>query len=161
MTDLAGAASHPAATEAAAGRALEATRERNLQRALAGLGGLHTATGALALVAPGILFDTIDGFGVENHHFIRHVGTIDVALGGVLLAAVRAPRWRLPSLVVATAQSALHLGVHLFDGERPNPRWVEYLDDSLIAGVTGLLAWCLITARRLERARGRASSVPA
>ncbi|MDQ2939461.1 MAG: hypothetical protein M3R23_02905 [Actinomycetota bacterium] len=146
-----------AATDRDAGGTSEATQERNLQRALAGLGGLHAATGALALLAPGVLFDTIDGFGVENDHFIRHVGTIDLALGGILLVSAKEPRWRLPSLAAATTQSALHLAVHLFDTERPNPRWVEYLDDALIGGVTGLLAWCLVRTRRLERARGRAS----
>jgi len=128
----------------------KSAQERKLKLALNGLGGLHAATGAVALFAPGLLFRTIDGFGIENDHFIRHVGTIDLALGGVLLVAARTPRWRLPTLAAATAQSALHLAIHLFDGETPDPPWVRYLDDAMIAGVTWLLAWSLATNRRLE-----------
>jgi hypothetical protein len=75
----------------------------------------HLVLGAFQFFAPGPFYDSIGTFPPENHHFIRDVSTFYIALGVVLYIAVRRRTWRVPVLVFATLEYALHTIVHLVD----------------------------------------------
>ena len=71
--------------------------------------------GLLAFAAPGVFYDEIGPFPPENEHFIRDLGSWQIALGAAALVAVRRPAWRLPMLGLLALQYGLHAISHLVD----------------------------------------------
>jgi hypothetical protein len=89
--------------------------ERSLQVALALIGVINAATGALALIAPDTFFDQIGTYGVENSHYVGDVGAFVLAYGIALLIAIRVPSWRVPVLALGAIYYGLHALNHVFD----------------------------------------------
>jgi len=103
------------------------------------------ALGALMAIAPGSFFHHVGPFGLRNDHYIRDSATWSLALGAILLIALRRPRWRVPVLVFAALQTTLHAVNHLVDIGKAHPRYAGPLDFALLAISAALLAY---TARR-------------
>ena len=79
--------------------------------------------GILALVAPAAFYDAFASFPPENSHFIRDVGSWQVALGLVALLAWRRPAFRAPILAILAIQYGLHLISHVVDVNASDPSW--------------------------------------
>jgi hypothetical protein len=80
--------------------------------------------GALLWLTPGFFFDEIGPYGVRNDHYMGDLATWYLALGAVALVAVRHASWRLPVLVLAFVQYALHSVNHLIDVSEADPEWL-------------------------------------
>jgi predicted anti-sigma-YlaC factor YlaD len=105
--------------------------------------------GALAFLAPGAFYDAIASYPPENAHFLKDVGSWQVALGAAALYAVRRPAWRAPMLGILAIQYTLHAISHLIDVDVPDPAW-----QGTFALVTQALGAVVLAALFLkERAR--------
>jgi hypothetical protein len=80
--------------------------------------------GVLLWLTPGFFFDEIGPYGVRNDHYMGDLATWYLALGAVALVAVRYASWRLPVLVLAFVQYALHSVNHLIDVGEADPEWL-------------------------------------
>ena len=87
---------------------------------LAGLGNL--ANGLWMLADPAHWYlnlpAAVPDFGPLNEHFVRDIGCAFTLIGGLLLAAIVRPAWRLPACAVAAGFYGLHAGVHVLDTAR-------------------------------------------
>jgi hypothetical protein len=79
--------------------------------------------GILAVVAPGAFYDQIASYPPENSHFIRDLGSWQIALGLLALAAFRRPALRVPVLLVLAVQYVLHAVSHVIDVDSTDPAW--------------------------------------
>lgn len=104
---------------------------------------VQLVTGALLWLAPGFFYDQIGPFGARNDHYMGDVATFYLALGAVMLVAVRRPSWRVPVLALALVQYALHALNHLIDVGESDPGWVGPADFVALALGTILVAWML------------------
>jgi peptidoglycan/LPS O-acetylase OafA/YrhL len=86
-------------------------------------GALHLAAGLFMAIAPRSFYDQVGTFPPFNAHYLRDLATWYVALGVGLLLAVRRPAWRLPLLVLAVVQYALHVVNHVIDIGDPESAW--------------------------------------
>lgn len=77
--------------------------------------------GVLALVAPGAFYENVGPFPPENTHFIKDIGSWQVALGAAALYAVRRPAWRTPMLGLLALQFILHTISHVVDVGEADP----------------------------------------
>ena len=99
--------------------------------------------GILATVSPAAFYDTIASYPPENSHFLRDVGSWQVALGVLCLAAWRRPALRAPVLGVLAIQYALHALSHAIDVNDSDPAWQGPVTLVLLilgAAVFGVLA---------------------
>lgn len=79
--------------------------------------------GILATVSPAAFYDTIASYPPENSHFLRDVGSWQVALGLLAVAAWRRPALRAPVLGILAVQYALHAVSHGIDVSDSDPAW--------------------------------------
>jgi presenilin-like A22 family membrane protease len=105
--------------------------------------------GLLLWLAPGFFYDEIGPFGARNDHYMADLATFYLALGAVMLVAVRRESWRVPVLAVALAQYTLHALNHLIDIGESDPSWIGPADFASLALGATLVAWML----RQEAAR--------
>jgi hypothetical protein len=89
--------------------------ELRLRTVLLVAAAYHLLLGAFQFFAPGPFYDSLGEFPPENHHFIKDVSTFYIALGVVLYISVRRRSWRVPVLIYATVEYALHSIAHLVD----------------------------------------------
>jgi hypothetical protein len=106
--------------------------------------------GLLLWLAPGFFYDEIGPYGARNDHYMGDLATWYLALGGVALASVSRVSWRVPVLVLAFAQYALHSLNHLLDIGEADPSWLGPGNFVSLVLATALLAWMLQTERRAE-----------
>ena len=87
---------------------------------LFGLGNLTNGVWMLASPAHWYIHlpANVPGSGPLNEHFVRDIGCIFALLGIALVAAVRRRELRVPVMVAASAYSAAHALVHVFDSLR-------------------------------------------
>jgi hypothetical protein len=123
--------------------------ERSLQVALALIGVINAATGALALIAPDTFFDQIGSYGVENSHYIGDVGAFVLAYGLALLIAIRVPSWRVPVLALGAIYYGLHALNHVFDTGEARSEARGWGDTIAIAFGGLLLAYLARVSARL------------
>ncbi|MBA3261480.1 MAG: hypothetical protein H0T69_03195 [Thermoleophilaceae bacterium] len=107
--------------------------------------------GALLWLTPGFFFDDIGPYGVRNDHYMGDLATWYLALGGVALVAVSRPGWRLPVLVLAFVQYALHSVNHLIDVGDADPEWLGPVNLVSLVLTSVLLGWMLNAAREQAR----------
>jgi hypothetical protein len=111
--------------------------------------GLYLVAIALfAVVAPGTFFETVGPFGTRSDHYIHDVAAFQGAVGVFLLLSVREPAWRIPALVVATLQFALHTLSHLVDIGDSDPEWLGVAEFAGLTLATAVLLWLLARAHR-------------
>jgi hypothetical protein len=106
--------------------------------------------GLLLWLTPGFFYDEIGPYGVRNDHYMGDLATWYLALGGVALGSVSRVSWRVPVLVLAFAQYALHSFNHLLDIGDANPSWLGPGNFVSLLLATALLGWMLQSERRAE-----------
>ena len=124
------------------------TGARALPALLVAFGVGQLVLGLLLWAFPGTFFERIGPYGVRNDHYMADVATFYLALGAVALAAARRPAWRVPVLVFALVQYALHSLNHLIDVGEADPEWLGPGNLISLALTGALLAWMLSLARR-------------
>ncbi len=97
--------------------------------------------GALLWLAPDFFFDEIAPYPPQNDHYMADVATFYLALGGVALAAVWRPTWRVPILCFAFLQYALHSVNHLIDIGGAEISWLGPANFISLLLTTILLGW--------------------
>ncbi len=105
------------------------------------------ALGLSMAIVPGTFFEEIGPYAPRNDHYIRDTSTFYLALGAVSLVAWRLPSWRIPVLVFAFLQYALHSLNHLLDVGDADPEWLGPVNLVSLALTAGLLAWALQAER--------------
>jgi hypothetical protein len=111
---------------------------------------IQIVLGLLLWLTPGFFYEEIGPYGVRNDHYMGDLATWYLALGGVALASVSRVSWRVPVLVLAFAQYALHSFNHLLDIGEANPSWLGPGNFVSLLLATALLAWMLQSERRAE-----------
>jgi hypothetical protein len=107
--------------------------------------------GALLWLTPGFFFDEIGPYGARNDHYMGDLATWYLALGGVALVAVRNASWRLPVLVLAFVQYALHSFNHLLDVGEADPEWLGPANLASLVLTCLLLGWMVNAEREVAR----------
>jgi hypothetical protein len=100
----------------------------------------HLLLGAFMFLAPGAFYDSLGKFPPENHHYIKDVSTFYIALGLVLFVSVRRRTWRVPLLLFATFEYALHALNHLVDVDEASSAFTGWFDFFSLALITLILA---------------------
>lgn len=89
---------------------------------------------------PHPFYDSIINVGEYNHHFVRDVASVYVAIGTGTLVGVWRPSWRLPSVILGivayggTAISVL-LALDFASGDLPVGSVVDLLGHAIWAGI--------------------------
>jgi hypothetical protein len=63
------------------------------------------------------------------------------------------PSWRVPVLGVGVIQGVLHLVNHVADAGAADPPAMGVVNAVLVAALTAVTAWLLVTAARAEEGR--------
>ena len=116
---------------------------------LVGLG--QVGPGLLALLAPGTFYDVIGPYPPENAHFVKDLGSWQIALGLAALTAVARPAWRRPMLAILALQYALHTVSHLVDVDAAEPE--AFGPVTLALQALGAAVLAALFVRERERAR--------
>jgi hypothetical protein len=90
---------------------------------LAVVGVTQVATGVLAFFVPGVFYDLAAGYPPENHHFLRDVGSWNLALGAIALYGARRQQWHVPLLGFLALQYVFHTVSHIIDVGDADPSW--------------------------------------
>jgi hypothetical protein len=85
--------------------------------------GGQLLTGLIAFLVPGTFYEAIGPYPPENGHFIKDLGSWQIALGVAGLLALRRPSWRTPMLGILALQFGLHTVSHVIDVDRADPSW--------------------------------------
>jgi hypothetical protein len=125
--------------------------ERILRIGLLIAGAGNLALAAVMLFAPGTFFDEFAGYGTQNDHYIRDMGTTYVGLGVALLLAAPRPSWRAPVLWLAAIGTAAHALNHLWDVGNSTEGWVGPVNLALVAVSAAAYAWLAVLAGRTAR----------
>jgi hypothetical protein len=118
---------------------------------LAAFGAAQVLIGALLWLTPGFFHEHIGPYGPRNDHYMGDLATWYLALGALALVSVRRVDWRLPVLVLAFAQNALHAFNHLLDVGHADPKWVGPANLVSLVLVSVLLAWMVNDERAAAR----------
>lgn len=105
--------------------------------------------GLMAFLAPGAFYDQIAAYPPENAHFIKDLGSWQIALGAAALVAVRRPAWRAPMLGLLALQVGLHAISHVIDVDRAEQAWQGV--SAIVLQAVGFL----VLAALFVRERGR------
>lgn len=120
------------------------------------LNGLtYLAVGAALLLAPEWFFANIGNFPPFNRHYAGDLGSFQLALGAVLLYAVRSPAAHASVVAVAALGGTMHTFNHAVDAARGLGGWDQTLALAVLAALTIAALW-LAVAARANIARGAA-----
>jgi len=112
------------------------------------LNGLtYLAVGVALLVAPEWFFANIGNFPPFNRHYAGDLGSFQLALGAVLLYAVRQPAAHASVLGVAALGGIVHALNHAVDATRGLGGWDQTLALAILAALTLAALWQVIAAR--------------
>jgi 4-carboxymuconolactone decarboxylase len=136
----------------------EARRERILVVGLALTGVTQLITALLLFFAPGAFYDKVAPYPPRNDHFLRDVGSFNIAMSLGLLVAIRYRRWRVPVLALWVVQSVFHLVSHIIDVGDTDPSSAGPIDLGLVA--LGLVLFAGLLRFSLEQARTPAPAAP-
>ena len=103
--------------------------------------------GLLLWITPGFFFEEIGPYGTRNDHYMGDVATWYIALGVAMLVAARRASWRVPVLVLALVQYALHSLNHLIDVGESDPGWLGPANLASLV-LTTLLLGAMLRAQR-------------
>jgi hypothetical protein len=110
-------------------------------------GVTYLAVGAALLLAPEWFFANIGNFPPFNRHYAGDLGSFQLALGAVLLYAVRHPAAHAIVLAVAALVGTLHALNHAVDAARGLGGWDQTLALAVLAVLTLAALWQAIAAR--------------
>jgi hypothetical protein len=114
--------------------------EARLRTILLVAAAYHLLLGAFMFFAPGAFYDSLGKFPPENHHYIKDVATFYIALGAALFVSVRRRSWRVPLLVFAMLEYAIHAVNHLVDVNQATSAFTGWFDFFSLALITLILA---------------------
>jgi hypothetical protein len=114
-------------------------------------GALQVLTGVLLWLAPGFFHEWVGPYGPRNDHYMGDLATWYLALGVVVLVAVRRASWRPAVLALGLMQYTLHTVNHLLDIGETDPGWLGPVNFVSIALLAVLLAWMLRATREQAR----------
>jgi hypothetical protein len=114
--------------------------EARLRTILLVAAAYHLLLGAFMFFVPGAFYDSLGKFPPENHHYIKDVATFYIALGAVLYVSVRRRTWRVPLLVFAMLEYAIHAVNHLVDVNEATSAFTGWFDFFSLALITLILA---------------------
>lgn len=114
-------------------------------------GAVELALGIWMVVSPHSFYTALGPFGIRNDHYTRDAATFELALGAMLLVALRRRAWAGPLLALTALQFGLHAINHLNDIDAAHPRWVGYFDFFLLA--LGAIALALLARLALTAPR--------
>ena len=120
------------------------------QIALIAVGALYLVVGVLAFLVPGTFYEELAAYPPENQHFIRDIGTWNVALGIAAIYASGRVAWQKPMLWIVTVQYALHTISHLIDVGDTDPEWQSWV--ALITFAAGTVVLAALAATATDRA---------
>ena len=106
--------------------------------------------GVLLWATPGFFHDEIGPYGARNDHYMGDLAGWYLALGAVVLVAIRRTSWRLPVLAFAFIQYALHSVNHLIDVGEADPSWLGPANLASLVVTTVLLGWMVSQERRVS-----------
>src|SRR5882757_10039391 len=118
-------------------------RSRYVDVILVVYGFYSVALGLFMMLSPGVFFDTLGNFGARNDHYIFDNASFELPLGLLMLAAVRWPSWRVPTLAFGTLHWALHALSHLIDPHHAAGESIGWLEAAGLVVATLLLAFAL------------------
>jgi hypothetical protein len=121
-------------------RRAQAARIDVVRLGLALLAAYNLGLGLWMTFSPRSFFAALGPFGARNDHYIRDNATFSLALGAVLLAALRRRAWAAPLLAFSALQFGLHAANHLNDIDAAHPHWVGPFDFAALAGTAAVLA---------------------
>ena len=84
----------------------------------------HLLLGTWAFLSPGTFYDAIATYPPQNDHFLKDVGSWQVALGAAAIIAARTPGWQRGMLAVLAVQYGLHAISHAIDLDQADPEAV-------------------------------------
>jgi hypothetical protein len=87
------------------------------------VGVSQLAVGVLAFFAPGAFYDLIASYPPENGHFLKDIGSWNVALGAIALYGAGRPDWHVPLLGFLALQYGLHTVSHIIDLNEAEEDW--------------------------------------
>jgi len=116
---------------------------------LAVVGPAQVLPGLLAFLAPGAFYDALAGYPPENDHFIRDLGSWQIALGAAALYGARRAAWRVPLLGLLALQYGLHAVSHVIDVGDTDPGWQGPF--ALVLQVAGFAVLAALFAREERR----------
>jgi hypothetical protein len=114
---------------------------------LLAVGAATLLTGAWLFLAPGSFYDVIATYPPRNDHFLRDLGSFNVALGAAAIYGARRSTWRTPMLGVLTLQNGLHTISHLINIDDTDPQALGVVNFVLLAALTALLAALFVRER--------------
>lgn len=103
-------------------------------------GAAALLTGVWAFLSPGSFYDVIATYPPRNDHFLRDVGSFNVALGAAAVYGARRAAWRAPMLGILAVQYALHTISHLINVDDADPKGLGVGTFVLLLAVTIALA---------------------
>ncbi len=140
---------------------MPAAKALRFAQAIVLLNGLtYLAVGAALLVTPEWFFANIGNFPPFNRHYAGDLGSFQLALGAVLLYAVRDPAAHASVLGVAALGGTMHALNHAVDAARGLGGWDQTLALAVLAALTLAALWQAIAARR-DVIRGQAQRLGA
>lgn len=134
--------------------------EKALRAVLLVIAAYHVLTGALALLDPGVFFDEIGRYGIENSHYVGDNGAFVLAFGIAIGVAAGRPAWRAPLLWLGALWYGLHALNHAFDTGEARSEARGWADTLLLAFGAVAAAWLARVSERLNGASGRPVSGP-
>ena len=113
------------------------------------LNGLtYLGVGAALLVAPEWFFANIGNFPPFNRHYSGDLGSVQLALGAVLLYTFRNPVAHAGVLGVAALGGTLHALNHAVDAVRGLGGWDQTLALAVLAALTVAALWQAVVTRQ-------------
>ena len=107
----------------------------------------HAAIGAFMVLSPSTFYAEVAGYPPYNDHFIRDIGTYNLAYAAAFLAAAARPAWRIPVLTLVAIQYTLHVVNHIWDVADTDPAWQGPANLVALGLVAAGLWWLLRRSR--------------
>ena len=120
------------------------------------VGVSQLAVGVLAFFAPGAFYDLVAAYPPENHHFLKDIGSWNVALGAIAIYGAGRPDWQVPLLGFLALQYGLHTISHIVDLNDAEEDWQGWF--ALVTQGFGTIVLAALFLR--ERAARSAAEAP-
>ena len=133
-------------------------RQSYIRSVLVAVGLFYMVTAGLLLLAPLWFFENVGDYPPYNRHFIGDAGSFMLALGLVLLWAVRDPIRYRPMIAIVGAASLVHAINHIIDDFILNPSTFSIMSNMalfIIAFAILLAAWWAVPQSQVAQELGR------
>ena len=104
--------------------------------------------GVWTFVSPGSFYDVVATYPPENDHFLKDVGSWNLALGLAALIAARTPSWQRGMLGVLAVLYAFHALSHGIDVDQADPESSGVVTLVTQVAAAALFAVLFLRARR-------------